>query len=420
MTDLIIVGAGLSGLIAAAIAEERGARVRLIAQGIGTLLVTPGWISVADRADSLVLDAVRAIATESPDHPYALAGVDALYGGIDALRRIGTQIGLSYDGDLSANLRLPTALGTTATPALAPRGLAAGHDQGADALFIGFNGWRDFYPALTGRRTLSIDLPGTPRPWDAMPSDLARAFDDPRLRESVAAAIRPHLVGIRAVGFPAVLGLDSPIAAQADLNARLGVPVFEIPTLPPSVPGLRLFNALRRYLLDRGVRIQIGHPVIGGLIDNGRVRGVTVAAAGKPAAFHADAVILATGGLYGGGLFSDDRGRIREPLFDLPVLADSDRLRWFSDTMLNSDGHPVQQFGVQVNAAMQPIRSDGSPVIEGLYAIGHLIAQPGTSPPDACHEGIALATACKAIDQLVPVSSAPSLSTAVIDHGRHE
>ncbi len=398
MDDLIVIGAGLAGLMATALAVERGAKVRLIAQGIGSPLVAPGWISVADNMLGDVLTGAQAIAAESPEHPYALAGIDALKGGIDLLRRTGEAIGLPYDGDLSANLRLPTALGSIQTPALAPRGLAMGSGQQDGALIIGFVGWRDFYPALAAQQSALIQLPGDARPWDATPVDLARAFDQVEFRKAVAAGVRHNLNGATAVGFPAVLGLDDPLTAQRDLSERLGVPVFEMPTLPPSTPGVRLFNKLRRYFLDRGVRMQIGHPVVRGLIQDGRVTGVEVAAAGKPQRFIAGAVILATGGLYGGGLFSDDRGRIWESLFDLPIAASTERESWFNRQMLASEGHPVHRFGVRVNAAMQPIRGDGSPIAAGLYAAGHILAQPGTTPTAAISEGVALATSYKAVN----------------------
>ncbi|MCZ7542112.1 MAG: hypothetical protein M5R40_00570 [Anaerolineae bacterium] len=52
------------------------------------------------------------------------------------------------------------------------------------------------------------------------------------------------------VGFPAVLGLYDAARVQAVLADALGAPVFEITTLPPSVPGMRLYHALRARLLN--------------------------------------------------------------------------------------------------------------------------------------------------------------------------
>lgn len=393
MDDLIIVGAGWAGLTGAAYALERGAKTRLIAQGIGSLVVLPGWISVLDSTPGDLLAALRAL---PPDHPYALVGAETTSAAFEFFRALTAKIDLPYEGNLAANRRLPNALGAWATPAFTPPGYSA--EAGAAPLFVGFKGWRDYYPALSGGRIAWIEMPD--RPWDASPTDLARRFDDPAFREKVAAQVRSQADGATSAGFPAVIGLEDPAAAVRDLSARIGLPVFEIPTLPPSVPGTRLFNRLRRYLLDHRVRVQIGHPVARGIIEDGRAVGVEVAAAGKPQLFRARAILLATGGLYGGGLFSDDRGRIWEPIFGLPVKYNPDRSQWFSGELLDARGHAVHYFGVRANTHMQPLNADGSLAAAGLYVAGHILAHPeaGPSPLDTA-EGVAIATAYRAVDE---------------------
>ncbi len=82
----MVIGAGLAGLTAAVHAVKAGARVRLIAQGWGQQMVTPGWISVCDRADDDVIAEVRGYAALHPEHPYALAADDAMVDSIDAFR----------------------------------------------------------------------------------------------------------------------------------------------------------------------------------------------------------------------------------------------------------------------------------------------------------------------------------------------
>ena len=86
---------------------------------------------------------------------------------------------------------------------------------------------------------------------------------------------RRCLHGDERVGLPAVLGLRDPHGAWADLQRRLGRGVFEIPTLPPSVPGMRAFEALRTALRAAGGRLVLGSEVIGADRDGGRVTAVT-------------------------------------------------------------------------------------------------------------------------------------------------
>jgi glycerol-3-phosphate dehydrogenase subunit B len=399
MDDVIVIGAGWSGLAATAMAFMHGLKVRLIAQGIGTVIVTPGWISVWESAPGDLLAAVRDLATRVPDHPYTLAGAEALADAVTFWRGFTTLLGLPYQGDLTGNRALLTALGTRQYAALAAPGHSA--DPGTRPLFVGFAGWRDYYPALTGDHTALIALPDLAnRAWDATPTDLARLFDDPSFRRQVAGRLKPLLNGASAVGLPAVIGLEQPLEALDDLRDQLGVPIIELPTLPPSVPGTRLYQRLRRHLLDNRVRMQVGHPVTRGLIEGRRVVGVEVAAAGKPQPFRAKSVILATGGLYGGGLASNDRGEIWEPIFGLPVSYERDRTQWFNDDLLDPRGHPVHHVGVRVNAHMQPLDEAGDVVLDGVFLCGHMLMQPrvaGSPAPTECSEGIALATAWKAV-----------------------
>ena len=111
------------------------------------------------------------------------------------------------------------------------------------------------------------------------------ALRRPRLPRRVrGASSRRCLRGDERVGLPAVLGLRDPHGAWADLQRRLGRGVFEIPTLPPSVPGMRAFEALRTALRAAGGRLILGSEVIGAERDGGRVTAVATHAAGHDVA----------------------------------------------------------------------------------------------------------------------------------------
>jgi glycerol-3-phosphate dehydrogenase subunit B len=411
MDDVLIIGAGPAGLLAAWVAAQNGRRVRVLASGIGSTHVSPGWIGVLDTEkaadkDAPLAAAVDAWAAAHPEHPYALVGAGALAGGIAALRAAAGPVGIDYLGDLSGNYRLPTAAGALVPAALAPASLAAGDaHQPGDMMIAGPAHWRDFYPALCAANLSkqgipahgeTFDLPQLhSAKFDATATGLARLFDQAEVRAAVAAQLKPRLNGAARAGLPAVLGLEHSREAWADLQDRLGVPVFEIPTLPPSVPGIRLFNAFKTALAKAGVQLLLDMTVARGIVEGTRATGVAVPGAVRELTYNARHIVLATGGLYGGGIATDYRGGMTETVFGLPVFGPDTMNRWFDDTFLNPAGHEVYYAGLRADAQMRPLDAAGRPVLENVAVAGRLLG--GYNPLiEGSTEGVWLATGYKA------------------------
>ena len=411
MDDILVIGAGPAGLLAAWIARQRGARVRVLATGIGTTHISPGWLRILDAEDDLRTTLDGWIAAH-PGHPYALAGLNALAGGIAALREVCAAAGISYAGDLSSNHRLPTALGAVLPAALVPASFAAGDVRTAGAMLIaGPAGWRDFYPTLCADNLARqgivaqgafFDLPQmhAASQFDLTPLGLARLFEQAEVRAAVVSQLKPRLDGAARVGFPAVLGLEHHAEAWRDLQDRLGVPVFEIPTLPPSVPGIRLYNALKAALTRAGVPILLDMAVSRGLVEGtratgNRATGVIVPGVVREMTYRAETIILATGGLYGGGIESDHRGQMREVVFDLLLHVPGGLGDWFDPTFLSTQRHAVHEAGVRANAQLQPIDAKGRVVLENVRVAGRAL---GCHNPlaEGSTEGVWLATAYRA------------------------
>jgi glycerol-3-phosphate dehydrogenase subunit B len=423
--DVLVIGAGPAGLLAAWVARQRGAKVRVLATGIGTTHVSPGWIGVLDTEGGLEDELARWTRTH-PQHPYALAGGDALHKGLAALREVCAGARLNYVGDLDANLVLPTALGATIRAAVVPESFAAGDLAAPGPMLIaGLAGWRDFYPKLCADnlarqgfpvRATTFDLPEmTAGKFDPTPAGLARLFDRPDVRQRVAGQLKPRLDGATRVGLPAVLGLEHAADAWRDLRDLLGLPVFEIPTLPPSVPGMRLFNAFNGALTRAGVQILLDMTVTRGIMERGRVAGVVVSNVVREQTYRAGTVILATGGLYGGGISTDRFGAMREVVFGLPLyvpafdegfsyLAELQRgtgqVRghvgdWFAPQFLGQREHPIHYVGVCANSLMQPVDENARVVLENVRIAGRLLA--GYNPlVEGSTEGVWMATAYRA------------------------
>ena len=75
---------------------------------------------------------------------------------------------------------------------------------------------------------------------------------------------------------------------------------------------------------------------------------------------HANHYVLATGGIFGGGLLADQDGRVTEPIFGLPVVADTNRHHWFEKQFISLTGQPVFNFGVKVNPNLNPVNGSHS------------------------------------------------------------
>ncbi len=406
MDNLLVIGAGPAGLLAAGIAAQGGARVRVLAAGIGTTHIMPGWLGVL-RGDGGLKPLLRTFVSEQPEHPYALAGLDALEQGLAALRVLVEPAGLTYVGDLGGNFRLPTALGSEAQAAVVPASFAAGDlSDPAPMLIAGPAGWRDFYPGLCAenlaRRGVSARAATFALPelhdskFDATSTGVARLFDRPDVRTRVAAQIKSQLGDTARVGLPAVVGLAQHRAAWEDLQARIGAPVFEIPTLPPSVPGMRLFNALKDALTRLGVPLLLDMEVTRGLVEGSRATGVVVPNPAREAVYRADRIILATGGLYGGGIASDHHGHLREKVFGLPVAGPAERGQWFDPQFIPpAGGHSIHRAGLRVDTHMRPLDERGAGTLDNVRIAGRLIA--GYDPlEEGSTEGVWLATAYRA------------------------
>ncbi len=414
--DAIVIGAGLSGLTAAAALADAGARVGVFAKGGGFLHFTSGCVDVMgrDRSTGDPLQAIEDLIQSNPRHPYARAGKSHLLTGLQHFRTAMTDGELPFGGSEGANTILPTAIGSTRATYLAPNSMAAGAtDTRSSMLIVGFRGFRDFYPpylaANLGRasqfavRYVYLDVPQFRNRRHLLSLDLARAFDDASLRHQVAAMVNRNRGNAGRVGFPAVIGLDRPAEAALHLSELVGLPIFEIPTLPPSVPGIRINTVLRRRLLKKGARVEVGF-WLQGRIDGGRAREIVVHSAGQPTVHSADAFVLATGGVGGGGIQAQPDGSLRETVFGLPVEGPMDRTVWLGTQFLGSGLQPLSSIGLTVDDSLRAVDDRGTPLENVFVTAANLPHWDAVR--EGSGEGVALATTHKAVSGVLDILGA--------------
>jgi glycerol-3-phosphate dehydrogenase len=413
-TDLVVIGAGLAGLTTAWLAADYGLRVRLISKGWGALYWHSGCIDVlgyypADNKAEVEAPGttLNQLIRSTPNHPYALAGKRTIHDAIESLQILCASAGYPLLGSLEHNWRLPSALGTARPTCLAPETMVAGDlSRSEPALIVGFEGFQDFYPEWIAANLerygipasgLALDLPSLKEHSFISGRVLAELFEGDEFQAEVITAINNRLASIqpqpRRIGFPAVLGLARASQILRNLQNSLGSPVFEIPTLPPSIPGMRLQQLLVAAIEKMGGRVFEGMQVNGIETDgNGRLRLVWSEAAARRKPHPAKAYILATGGMLGGGLKARYEGKIEEVVCDLPVSAPMNRNEWLKPRFLDAGAHPIYQAGLAVNRQFQPIDVDGKVIYDNLYAAGGNLQNENDCLRERSLDGVALVT----------------------------
>lgn len=395
--DVLVLGAGLAGLVTAIFLNKRGRHVAIIASGAGFVVASTGFVDVIERTPSGetiedLQEILSAFKSRWPDHPYAKADWETLFGAEQDLLEILNYTGLEYIIPYqTANVQVVTALGTLKRTHLLPKSAAIANILNKKSIIVlSFRGLANFNPCLVHSNLAGL-FPGAKIKWAIVDLPLNKAtniqsitiakwFDNDEHQEEIfkriIAAI-PQREKPDIILLPAVLGLRKHYTIWNKLRDTLGVEVLEVPTLPPSVPGIRLFNALRFFLETRKVYLNLNCQAIRAGIAGGEVKYVDAFSEGKIVRYRSRYYILATGGIAGGGLI-EKNGQIHDPIFGSPITGAS---------RLDYKTFPVN-VGVAVDDTMRVRR------FSNLWACGRILG--GYNPYfERCGNGIALATARK-------------------------
>jgi glycerol-3-phosphate dehydrogenase subunit B len=353
-------------------------------------------------------DGIAALIGHSPRHPYARVGVAAIRKALQQFLAFLESAGLKYCGLPDHNVSLVTAAGTLKSTYRVPqsmwRGVAALQDS-LPTLLVDFVGMKDFnaglmvetlqsrWPALRARRIpFPLPFPGV----DRHNLLLAEAMESAEVRAELAETIRPHLADAQLVGMPAILGLRFATQVISDLEDRLGVGILEIPTLPPSVPGFRLREAVEAALSRQDVQLLHHRRVLATQTDGYRCNGITVGTESWRETLEAEGFILATGRFLGRGLAAGPSG-LSETVFGLPVAQPPARSLWHREQFLDLRGHPVNEAGLEIDDQFRPLGIDHGFAFENVFAAGSVLAHQDWMRTKS-GAGLAISTAYGAVE----------------------
>ncbi|MCX7983183.1 MAG: anaerobic glycerol-3-phosphate dehydrogenase subunit GlpB [Syntrophales bacterium] len=379
--DVVIIGGGMAGLTAAIRLGQAGLRVAIVSRGDPIVCLSTGCIDVLASGEN-PLEGVEKL---PENHPYHLVDREFIKEALNHFLSVVKEEGLPYDGTWEKNRKVLTPLGVGKTTCLVPETMVASTADGEARLHvISFAGLKDFYPGYILARMPASDL-SVLEMGRVSTMSLASRFETEEFLDFFLSWLKSTDIKADLIALPAVLGWQKAPAIKDRLEDELRRPVFEIPTLPPSVPGIRLHRALVRKALRLGTQFYRGRPISTVEKAAQLVEAVTLESPGRPIRVNGRAFILATGSFVGGGLISHRSG-VEEVVFHLPVSYPVDRMNWFGEKFLPPE-HPIEEAGILVDGEFRPKNTD----LENLFVAGSILAHSRVLRY-GCGHGLAIVT----------------------------
>lgn len=411
-SDVVVIGGGLAGLFAAAVAAKSGKKVTVLSYGAGSLTIGGGVVDIMGYADgNIPFDTPRqGVENAEATHPYAKIGIEAVEEAVAVFSQMAKEEGYEYLGSLDEMKWIPTAVGTLKPTALVPRSMDTSKMEAADKLvLVDLEGLKDFAAPMAAKNlallfpnktieTVKVSALGESG-RDMTAYDVARCLDQSAVRRQFAAALNTKAgKGVCFIA-PPVIGTHANYEALDEIEKLLGAPIVECAAVAPSVTGIRLREMMMNILRKQGVVFIEKATVCGAVVENGKAVAVLTKDFGRQRTYRADEFILASGGFYGGGLAAEQEN-VREVVFGLPVAAPERVEEWTNKKMFSDTKQPFAMIGLLANEALQPTDLEGNVLLENVRIVGRNLAGY-----DFCFEksgnGVALTSAYKAIALIV-------------------
>jgi len=386
--DLLVIGSGIAGMVAAARAASLGLDTVLTGSSSGFFLTSGllDFLGVYPVESSQVLESpfngLDQLRKQNPDHPYSKIDNKTILESLDFTARILSSGGLEYSSAKNTNVNILTSAGTFKPSFLVPQTMIKGSSIGSGKkkiLLADFKGLKGYSAALIAQAlkrrhmdvtTVTIQVPQLTGDFNVM--RMAALFEDDAFLHRTAKQIESSVQDREILGLPAVCGIHNSQDSMKKLENLTGLDCFEIPGLPPSIPGLRLKNAFETHILKNKVRVFNNVKVAFTAFENEQILFTTD---GEPfrTQIAAKGVILASGRFPGRGLAAH-REVIRETVFDIPVYHPQQRSLWYQLDFFSPQGHPVNRAGILTDSDFRPVDKTCQPLCENVYAAGSILA----------------------------------------------
>ena len=430
MSDVTVIGSGIAALAAALEAKSHGSQVTVIRGRPGATALSSGAWDVAGaptrharmkwKEHPSPADNLLELVHRTPHHPYAVLSKNDLCRDLPnsisrAMDQISERLSLKLRGSLGQNFFALHPLGGVKATAFVQPSQCRGNlleMSGARLLVVGLRGLPYFsapeiakllrqihdhqgHPYLAQITTTELTLKGLPESLSAF--EIAKHFDDEALIEALYPLLLQEAEKGRAthIALPPVMGLQKAEHILSRLTEASKLTWFETLGTPPSVPGLRLQQALERALGKSGFQVVAGEAVEA-ITDQKKVREIKIRTPEGLQTHPVDHLILTTGRYLGGGIIKEKT--FRETLLNLPLFAEGRPLpqeeKIFTGKFLSEkflDNHELFSIGVRTNQDLQPVGERGNLLYENVWAAGSLLGGYN-SATQHCGMGVAVLT----------------------------
>ncbi len=409
--DNIIIGGGLSGLVAGLSLAKQNKRVAIVSLGQSALHFSSGSLGLLGTVDGKAVEnPLKAIEGLAPEHPYSLLGVARVQQLADGIKPFFADAGITLRGELAANNERMTPMGEFKRCWLTLDDFVTLDviKQYKKVAVVSVNYFLDFYPEFVANGLKKIGIEAsvsyvtTPEidrlrrnTAEMRATAIGRQLHGAAL-DVFAAAVSRAAGDAEAVLIPCVVGMDSEDPIKA-LREKVGKPLYCVATTPMSVAGQRMQTQLRRRFERLGGTYLLGDNVTAGHIGtDGAIEYISTVNLGEEK-LVADNYILASGDFFSRGIIAEPH-RIFEPVFGLDVEVDGDRDKWFDRNFFAEQ--PYMKFGVAIDKNFQP-RKDGK-TVKNLYAVGAVLGGSNALKEES-GAGVAVLTAMHVADTILKI-----------------
>lgn len=413
--DTIIIGGGLSGLISGIYLSQRGQRCVIISSGQSALHFSSGSFDLLNNLPDGTsvqkpLDAISELVKQAPTHPYAKLGENKFKELARQAEEFFKNAGISTQGDHEENHYRVTPMGTLKPTWLTLKNLLISENEKCLPIqhpgIFNITGFLDFYTRFIADEFLkmgakcsihSINFPALENlrknPTEMRSVNIARVFDKQENIKELARILKAESGDCDSIILPAITGLNREDVVDY-LRKEINKPIYLLPTLPPSVPGIHTQQKLRSVFQQDGGVFMLGDNVLRADIKGNRISQIYSFNHGD-IPFVGQNFILATGSYFSQGLIASTE-KIYEPIFDLDVTFAPNRTQWYNSDVF--DAQPYQSFGIKTDSTFRCTRE--GKIFENLYAAGAILE--GFNPlKEGCGAGVSILSAMYIAEQIL-------------------